>query len=258
MVWILALLGILVLVLLWRVIPSEAPSKVAEPVPERVKTDLTQYQQWCAGLDGILTETCQYSHWCLGFTELDAKELEQFQQYLEDEWDIQTREDLLATLDWLGGEGGQNAEFMECAAFFNRNPQTSRADLEEMCAPGSEPSLGQYDLVRQYYTAAGEKGIMAWDFGRYVFLCRSGYTLGFLDRQEALTLIEEAGLEIRGHFASWADFGENFILGQRFWSCDEPKREKQLERESREAYFNLVTGAGAWAGTPWEWSEAKA
>lgn len=256
MVWILVLLGIGVFAFILKVIPSEAPGKVAEPEDDFLKTDLTEYQLWCAGLDGIMTEICQFNHSRLSFTELGAKELEQFQELLADDWDIHNREDLLAALDWLGGEGGDSAEFLECALFFELNPRTTREDVKQMCEIKRELSFNKYDFVRQCYETVGEKGLLAWDFGRYVFLCRSGYTLGYLDRQEALTLIEEAGMEIKGWFASWADFGENFILGRRFWSCDDPKMEKQSEQEDRKTYYELV-GSGAWARIPWEWSRSK-
>ncbi|HYH01968.1 MAG TPA: DUF1266 domain-containing protein [Bacillota bacterium] len=253
--WLFVLVGIAFLAgTLWGKKPKETQTALKHQTDLK-ESNLSDYLLWCLGLSGILTELNQFNHFTLDY-ELDAKEKDMLKQCLEEWWDIYNREDLLATLDWLGGEGGHNAEFMECALFFKKNPEITSADLQQMCDADAEVSFYKYDFVRRFHSEVGDRGILAWDYGRYVFLCRQGYTFGYLNEVETATLIEEAGMVIEKHFKSWAEFGENFIIGRRFWACDDPQNEKELYREAQDTYYELLSDSGAWTRVPWEWSKS--
>jgi hypothetical protein len=60
--------------------------------------------------------------------------------------------------------------------------------------------------------------ITAWDFARYINLCRWGADCGWLTEQEAWDRIIPAARLLQTSYASWDDFAADYLLGRNFWS----------------------------------------
>jgi hypothetical protein len=224
-----------------------------KPVLNLENCELTKYQLWCCGLCGILTELNCSNHYLLESKKITPRNIERIKVMLEEWWNVYNRNDLLNTLKWLEEEG-HSAEFEDLAEFFAENPELSDADLERICEEDEELCFSQLDCVRKYYQLVGDRFIKAWDYGRYVFLCRDGYVCQYFSREEALSLIEELGRRVRAEFHSWKDFGENYCIGRRFWASDDPYKEIEMYRDACKAFQALLKEDGAWTQILWEWS----
>ena len=68
---------------------------------------------------------------------------------------------------------------------------------------------------------------------------------------------EKIGRLVTAHFNSREEFGENYIIGRRFWA-ENSKQEEQLAAEAQTARNQLFSPTGAWKRIPWEWGKDTA
>jgi hypothetical protein len=110
-------------------------------------------------------------------------------------------------------------------------------------------TCNQLELVRDYYPRVGEKTLLAWDFSRYIALCRWGYLVGYISEEEAWEKIMPAARILRSHFASWQEFGENYLLGREYWSYE---RTVANGGQYRQVFSKLLKDpTSPWNVCPW-------
>ncbi len=213
------------------------------------KSPLNKYQLWCVGLSGVLTCLNSGKYYSLEIDKKNNKRITAYKNLLETSWDVTNKNDLLNTLDWLLADG-HNSEYEEYVSWIENFKDKSNQDL-----------IDKYDLdeqtlefVRNYCNDF--KNILAWDYGRYVFLCRAGYLVGYLNKEEALELIEKLGHLAKDKFNSWEEFGENYSIGRKFWAySDGPEESQKLYEKSMTACKEMSAETGAWSKVMWSWSE---
>jgi hypothetical protein len=89
-------------------------------------------------------------------------------------------------------------------------------------------------------------------------LCRWGYMVGFLSEDQAWRRIMPAARRIQGGYRSWAELGEDYLVGREFWSREETDRtgriyrdiETRLVKEPRSPWKRLPWRMKLEAGTP--------
>jgi hypothetical protein len=80
----------------------------------------------------------------------------------------------------------------------------------------------------------GDRGIVAWDLFRIGTLVSWGHAAGYIDREEALTLMEPAVNLLKFYFSSWEEAAENYLDGHQWWS----RGSDPLTADSRWHNFN--------------------
>lgn len=217
-------------------------------------TDLSKFQLWCVELAGVLASLNRGKHFCLEIDEINPKNINAYKKYvLKESWDIENKDHLLETLEWLSQDGGDNQEYMTYVSLLEQNPEKTN---KEIVSENKDLELDKekMDLVRSYHFK--HKNILGWDCGRYVFLCRIGYLVGFLTRDEALDCIQNAGDIVKENFASWEAFVKNYAVGRKFWAVeDDPEDAAFQYDEVIDVSKKLLSEKGAWKAIPWEWSE---
>jgi Protein of unknown function (DUF1266) len=202
---------------------------------------------WALATSAILFQRNSDSHDLLaGGPRTDAK-ADRARELLSDWWGIRSRADLLATLQWIQ-RGGHRANFATLGATVDRLNPT----LVSWVGPWVLPSqLGhQVAVVQRHYKPLVDKGILAWDYSRYVALCRWGYASGFLTEDETWRSIMPAARLLQRHFTSWSDLGQNYLIGREFWSLSETQKSGDLYRAT---YQTLINYSGSpWNKHPWE------
>jgi len=109
-------------------------------------------------------------------------------------------------------------------------------------------------VIQRHHKALGDKGILAWDYSRYVALCRWGFASSFLSEDETWQAIMPAARLLQRHFASWSDLGQNYLIGRefwslKFWSLKETQKSGDLYRAT---YQTLISYSGSpWHKHPW-------
>jgi hypothetical protein len=147
---------------------------------------------------------------------------------LHDWWGIDNRFDLLQTLERLRQEGHRFE--------FQRQGQSLLAmtdgQYQRLLATRTRPDdARRLKLVRDHYQRFGRNSLVAWDYCRYIMLCRWGYMLGFLTEGEAWRRIMPAARAIQSGFGSWAELGEDYLVGREFWSQEETARTGPMYRD---------------------------
>jgi hypothetical protein len=81
------------------------------------------------------------------------------------------------------------------------------------------------------YRRCRRSSLVGWDYCRYIMLCRWGYMVGFLTEDEVWRRIMPAARTLQGGFGSWAELGQDYLVGREFWSREETARTGQMYRD---------------------------
>ncbi len=143
-------------------------------------------------------------------------------QLLSDWWSVDTKDELLDTLNWLQFEG-HRADFDELGRQVSAMNEM-QFESTKAAVLIDEQQTHRLDVVRKNYRLLGNKGILAWDLVRYIALCRWGYLAGYLSDVEAWDLIMPAARRLQQTFSSWRDLQENYLIGRDFWSVQQTQK----------------------------------
>lgn len=142
-------------------------------------------------------------------------------QMMSEWWGITNRQSALETLDWLKREG-HRTEYNSVYDVLVVGGVTTCAALpdadQSLCRDSDIKAV--HDIAKQVHDQAGDKTLIAWDFGRLIDVTRWCYTMGWLSEEEAWTYIIPAAIEIQETYNSWEEFGRHYILGRAYWMRD--------------------------------------
>jgi len=148
---------------------------------------------------------------------------------LHEWWRVDTRRDLLQTLDRLDA-GGHRAVFQQKGQSLLAMTDTQfQAALAE--AHKRPHDVRRMKLVREYYKKHRGDSFLAWDYCRYIMLCRWGYHVGFLTREEAWGRMMPAARKIQAGFRSWSELGDDYLVGRELWSPEETEKTGKYYRD---------------------------
>ena len=166
---------------------------------------------------------------------------------LHDWWGIDSREDLFHALEFLE-RGGHRIEFQRLGqSLVTMSDATYKATLA--AERGHPRRVRVLKLTREHYRACRGNSLVAWDYGRYIMLCRWGYMLGFLTEEEAWRRIMPAARTIQGSFRSWIRFGDDYLVGREFWSSEEMDRNGRVYRDI--GRWLRIAPRSPWRRLPW-------
>jgi hypothetical protein len=207
-----------------------------------------EQEQWALATDGVLTELNHERHDILESCDLTPDNVRIAKDGLAQWWDIRSRSQLLDTLSWIEN-GGHRREFDRLVKVVS---SASPAQLQAMRSQvrNDPEASNQLDIAIKYGSVFGSKSITGWDYGRYVFLCRRGYLVGYLTRDEAWQKIMPAARLLQSTFSSWDDLGENYALGRQFWSLQESQSGGAEVVQARQHL--LSDPSSPWVRLPWD------
>lgn len=201
---------------------------------------------WALAASALLTQLNRGRHDTLPDRLLDPREPSATQFTLDKWWGIRKRADLLRTLKWLETKGHRTRYNLIMQSF-------SRMGDDEF-----KQSLGKADLstivmlteVRTYSRAHPGQSINAWDYCRYISLCRWGYSAEFLTADEAWQMIMPIARRLQKRFSSWESLGRNYMHGCMFAMPQLYTDEK--DNFNRAMDFLLKSKASPWTEIPWD------
>lgn len=172
---------------------------------------------WALGCSAMLMERNHSPHNILAAGEITFLNVQRVKFLLNHWWGVENREDLLETLAWLDEEGGHRRMFNAVGKYVSNMDGEQFESVLAKC--GSDMNKKQRLIIAwRYYEMLGEKGILGWDYTRYIAMCRWGYTVGYITEQEAWDRIMPVAFKLQETFDSWAELGENYLIGRQFWS----------------------------------------
>ena len=244
-----------------RYLPPHSASrhfKIAKPISNRrlllylmcVCTACTQGPKddqkfWALATTGVLTEYNHERHDILEGVERTEDNIAKHANLLEYWWGIDSRDGLFFMLDWLE-QIGHRKRFDEMGQYMNT---LNDEEFNEMIRKLPAEDRSSWRIVQEYWSHLGGKSLSGWDFCRYIHLCRRGYLLGYLNEREAWDLIMPKARQLQVVFDSWADLGENYLVGREFWSLERTEASGDFFRQS---YEKLIEDPESpWNSIPW-------
>jgi len=132
-------------------------------------------KSWALAASAILTERNGDRHDLLGGQPRTSENIAEAADLLKRSWSVTDRSDLLDSLSNLR-DGGHRASFNRLGKLAALGPVDTPQDSEER---------RQVEIATKYYPKFGSKSILAWDYMRYISLCRWGYLAGYFSEEEA-------------------------------------------------------------------------
>lgn len=164
---------------------------------------------------------------------------------LRNAWGISSHNDLVGALAWIE-QGGHRQLFTALGA---RSSSATPQALKEVESRLNSEDANSLRVAHAYYQKFGAQSITAWDYARYINLCRWGVAAGYMSEDEAWPRVMYAAGILQQTFGSWREFGENYLVGREFWSL----RQTRIDGQAMQAvYTRLLSDPGSpWNRIPW-------
>ena len=198
-------------------------------------------ERWALAASAILST---YNHEPLD-TLSSRDSVVEARRLLQNSWDISNREDLLKTLDWID-QGGHRQLFN---ALGSRAANLSPDELAKAASRLGAEDANSVMVAHQYYEKYSTQSIAAWDYARYINVCRWSVAAGYISEEEAWPRVMHAAQILQQTFTSWKEFGENYLVGREFWSLRQTRIDGQAMRAVYQGLLNRP--ASPWNRIPW-------
>jgi Protein of unknown function (DUF1266) len=178
------------------------------------------------------------------------KDMKRLKELLASWWSIHSREELLDMLDKL-----QSGEFGQRQAYWETRRRLVDAKMENYIRVIKEDASESDGGTRAFIVAThlgavhgATLPITAWDFGRYINLCRWGVDCEWMTEQEAWDRIIPAARLLQASYASWDEYAADYLLGRNFWS---PQHAADNETIRYRVTLLKLPPKGLWATIDW-------
>jgi Flp pilus assembly protein TadD len=207
-------------------------------------------RRWLLACAGPLSMQNDNAFMSLSGVAITKENVESIRKSLINWWGIHNREELLAMI-LKHSFGGHNASWQSMANSKEDlllNPAVLKAFPQ--LAGEIQTIRERRKVVNENSTTVGNRGILAWDLGRNICLCRWGYRLGFLTKEEAYAIMLTQGMRIQQTYSSWKQYLDEYYIGRKFWDLEEYEKLKASnDRNTRRA---LMDPASPWCTVPWD------
>ena len=195
---------------------KDYPVSVGESITEGRYQEVPQdVKAWALSCVSLLWERNHDRHDSLAGEVLTDRNMQVRRKFISEEWGIESRADLLDSLRWIN-EGGHRRSFEDWSQYIGDMSEWRYA-LVQIGNVMNANRLCKIKVVRKYYKELGDKGILGWDYSRYIALCRWGHEAGYISEDEAWRLIMPVAWRLQEMFESWEDLGRNYLIGREFW-----------------------------------------
>ncbi len=187
-----------------------AASPIVHIIPkEPANPPLSAPHAWALGVSALYAQKFGYNPNVLGMQPFIP---ENPQIMMARDWNIKSREDLLASLNRLTTEGTRAGYQKKGALLAALDDATFNAQLQ------SDPKNAyRFKAARDGFKKWGTKEGLAWDLCRAAMLVNSGYSVGWISEPEAWDLLMPIARTTQSNFSSWQEMNENFQDGRAVW-----------------------------------------
>lgn len=179
--------------------------------PENSQYDL---EAWALGCSAILAALNDGDLYQFGMREKNTENAEDEKTTLSGSWGCYSREDLIETI-YSMTDDGHSTDFDEA---YDLLSSLSDAEYQELLTETYRSEAYMWELTKALGDKWGDKKIKAWDWFRMIHLAGWGYVAGYLELEEACSLMEPVIERLRGTFSSWDEATENYMDGYAWWS----------------------------------------
>ncbi|AKN29853.1 hypothetical protein Ccar_02945 [Clostridium carboxidivorans P7] len=204
--------------------------------------NLSEAQLWMIALSSVLGEQNDYRHDTLCGCEKTPELIEDNRHMMKRDWGISNKADLLGSLNWLLKDG-HGIDFLQERYFFSTLSETEQNTYLNRLDKNSSKYI-QYSLIKNYDKITPNAGVIAWDYGRYIFLCRDGVFLNYISSEEAWNLMLKVAKLAQKAYSSWREYGLAYIAGRQTWL-------KNMSADSAEEQVSKIKNLIIDKESPW-------
>lgn len=227
---------------------SKVTQRVAGPTESEIRTHALAFSAILDSHNGYLHSTLEVT-----LDPVVAKEQpEAVREMLAEWWGVHSRDELISLLVKMqSGEDGHRRFYWAIRhALLEARMENYLGVIqsEAKAGRGAEAFVVATHLAPLH---GDTLPIAAWDFGRYIFLCRSGYNSGWLTEKESWFRIIPAARLIQSSYSSWSEFATEYLVGRNFWDPSVAKENNDMR------YFITMLNFppnGLWSTIPWNQS----
>lgn len=106
------------------------------------------------------------------------------------------------------------------------------------------------ELVNLHGVEFGDRGLLAWDYCRYICICRWGFICGYISEKEAWTLMMPMAARIQSIYANWEQLSNEYLVGRDFWSHDDYVDDEWEYLKLQ--HWLLASPTSPWVKLPWK------
>ncbi|MCL1846912.1 MAG: DUF1266 domain-containing protein [Coriobacteriia bacterium] len=206
--------------------PLRAPSKAEEGKTQQEKPAGSQQnnnlsmepaivESWAIGCSAILATKWGVDPHNYGmFDKNDKDAAATARTVLSRDWGISSRADLIELIERMT-DGGHSSEFAEVYEAVASLSDAEYAELLEY-AEGIESYM--WPLTKSLGEKWGDRQIKAWDWFRMIHIIGWGYHAGYLELEEAYSMMIPVIERLSSTFSSWDEANENYLDGYAWWS----------------------------------------
>lgn len=187
---------------------------------------LTPEQQWAiaCGADLAFLNGQYLNDLSTGFTKQDCRDL------LSQWWDIDSKEEVLETIEWLFAEGhriqydiiwqAMNAISIKESKAYLREYIVSSQIEEEAAMQRLRNMRDALEIFREHQLIGNDTQpqMLIWDFARIINVTRGSFDAGYLTREEALEIIMRCVEPIRNMYTSWKQLSVSYQFARCVWN----------------------------------------
>jgi hypothetical protein len=165
-------------------------------------------------------------------------------------WNIHNRGELLDTLDGLqSGSAGHRHAYWDIRRRLLEGRMENYLPVITGLSSANNGGARAFIVATHLGPLRGATlPITAWDFGRYINLCRWGVLCGWITEAEAWDRILPAARLLQASYASWDDYAADYLLGRNFWS---PESASENETIRYTVALLKLAPNGLWSTVPW-------
>jgi hypothetical protein len=208
------------------------------------QNNLSEVQLWILALSAVLSQLNRQRYDTLYIKEITQKEIDIIKRGLKRDHGVSNKSELLEVLSKFLTDGNKYGEyFFKERYFLTALSEDAQNDYLRGLNKDSQ-WYADYYLVKNYDRIVPEAGLLAYDYGRYVFTCRSAAIVNLISEEEAWELMLKVAKIAQKAYSSWREYGLAFILGRQTWSGN-------LSSDSTEDQFVIIKPLIIDKNSPW-------
>lgn len=161
-------------------------------------------------------------------------------------WSVTNRVELLDALYWLLTDGHRttfDAEVAHWSRLDDAAAEEVRAGIRAHMPPDEAvEALWRLDRIRANDRDIAHIDFAAWDFVRFLLLCRLGFGAGFINADEAYDFMTVSQLYLQPRFPDWSTMLHHYAIGRWFWNSEGGLSEMRNRRDTRVHLRKITSG----------------
>ena len=173
-----------------------------------------QVVAWALGCSAIFAVSSGYDPNEFGMFKKNDMGVLQAKIALFQYWGCSDHDSLVNTINIMT-DNGTSRDFADAYKFVS---SLSDKELEALADSSREPDSYMWPLTKEIGDRWDFRQIKAWDWFRMIQIAGMGYIAGYLEREEAYSLMVPVIDRLRSTFSSWDEANDNYMDGFAWWS----------------------------------------